>query len=142
MSFALYGLLKKTVAIGSLVGLTVETLALAPFALAYLAFLSRTGRATAAGPAMQAVLALSGVVTSVPLLFFAMAARRLRLSTLGFVQYLTPSLQFLLAVFAFGEPFSTGQLASFACIWAAVVVYVFDSLRASRQVRLEVVEPD
>ena len=88
------------------------------------------------------LLMLSGPITTVPLLFFGSAARRLRLSTMGILQYLSPSLQFLLAVLAFGESFSSAQLLSFACIWAAVLIYATDSLRAVREHRIEVVEPD
>ena len=84
---------------------------------------------------------LSGPVTTVPLLFFGAAARRLRLSTMGILQYLTPSLQFLLAVVAFKEPFSAAQLVSFACIWTAVASYTADSLRAARQARVALIEP-
>jgi len=85
---------------------------------------------------------LSGPATSIPLLLFGGAARRLQLSTLGFVQYLTPTLQFLLAVLAFGEPFSTAQIISFACIWVAILIYSIDSFRAKQQNRIEVMEPD
>ena len=85
---------------------------------------------------------LSGPVTTVPLLFFGGATRRLRLSTMGFIQYLSPSLQFLLAVLVFGEPFSSPQVLSFACIWTAILIYVLDSLRRAQQDRIEVVEPD
>jgi len=77
----------------------------------------------------------------VPLLFFAAAARRLALSTLGFIQYMTPTLQFLVAVAVFGEPFSAAQLVSFALIWAAIAIYTADSYRASRVAQLELVEP-
>ena len=79
---------------------------------------------------------------SIPLLFFGAAAKRLRLSTMGILQYLAPSLQFLLAVLAFGEPFSSVQLLSFACIWTAVLIYTLDALSAAREYRIEVVEPD
>ena len=87
------------------------------------------------------LLALSGPVTTIPLLFFAAAARKLRLSTMGIVQYLSPTLQFLLAVVAFHEPFSTAQIVSFACIWTAIAIYTADSWRAVRQDRLALLEP-
>jgi chloramphenicol-sensitive protein RarD len=86
-------------------------------------------------------LALSGPVTTVPVLFFGAAARRLRLSTMGFLQYLAPTLQFSLAVMVFGEPFSKAQIASFACIWTAIAIYTADSFHAARQARLYVEEP-
>src|SRR5690606_13979709 len=86
-----------------------------------------------AGQATQGLLVLGGLVTTVPLLLFAGAARRLSMTTLGFLQYLAPSLQFLLAVVAFSEPLSLVQLASFACIWIAVILYTLDAYRAYRR---------
>jgi chloramphenicol-sensitive protein RarD len=120
-SFSLYGFLRKTVPAGALVGLSLETMLLAPVAVAYLLVAGQVHPIGAPGD--FGLLALSGLVTSIPLLLFAAAARRLRLATLGFVQYLSPSVSFLLAVFAFGEPFGAGQLAAFLCIWIAVVLY-------------------
>ena len=142
VSFSVYGFLRKILPVGGLVGLAVETLALTPFALAYLAYLQQTDQSTATSLADYGLLALSGLVTTIPLLLFIAAARRLRLTTMGFLQYLTPTLHFLLAVVAFGEPFSRAQLLSFACIWTAVFLYSLDSLRATRRRELELVEPD
>lgn len=147
LSFSLYGLLRKTMPVAGLVGLMVETLAMTPLALLYLGYRVETGTATATDAATWGLLSLSGVITSVPLLLFVGAARRLRLSTLGILQYLSPTLQFLLAVFAFGEPFSMAQVASFLCTWAAVGLYATDALAVSRAKAsesrvLEVVEPD
>ena len=131
VSFAFYGLLRKQVAVDGLLGLFVETLLLAPAALAFIGYLAATGSSAfvTSDPAMCATLAASGVVTAVPLLLFAAAARRLRFATLGFLQYLAPTIQFLLAVFYFGEPLSTAKLAALACIWTAVAVYSLDALR-------------
>jgi chloramphenicol-sensitive protein RarD len=84
---------------------------------------------------------LGGLVTTVPLLFFGAAARRLRLSTLGMLQYLGPTLQLLLATVFFGEPFHGVKIVSFACIWTAIILYSADSLHASRQSPTAVVEP-
>lgn len=135
LSFGLYGLLRKMVAVDGLTGLFVETTALAPLAAGYLALLPwidpRSAVSSADGATWRLLLS-SGVITAVPLLCFTAAARRLRLTTLGLIQYLTPSLQFLLAVLAFGEPFSRTQLMSFACIWTAVALYTADSLRSYR----------
>lgn len=142
VSFSVYGFLRKIMPVGGLVGLAIETLALSPVALAYLLYLHETGQSTATNPADYSLLALSGLVTTIPLLLFVAAARRLRLTTLGFLQYLTPTLHFVLAVVAFGEPFSRAQLLSFGCIWTAVFVYSLDSLRATRRRELELVEPD
>jgi len=122
--------------------LTVETLVMAPLALVYLGHLAATTSHEAPGFRTLGLLMLSGPITTVPLLFFGAAARRLRLSTMGILQYLSPTLQFLLAVLAFGETFSSAQLLSFACIWTAVAIYATDSLRATRQYRIEVLEPE
>ncbi len=134
VSFAFYGLLRKTVAVDASLGLFVETLLLAPLALLLLAALEIQGQAaaTAAGVPMLLLLAVGGPVTTVPLLLFGGAARRLSMATLGFLQYLAPSLQFVLAVLVFGEPFARTQLVSFGCIWTAVALYSADSLWAYR----------
>ena len=97
-SFALYGLLRKVMPVDGMVSLAVETFVLAPFALAYLGYLAVHGQLTGHTPPAVGLLMLSGPVTTVPLLFFGAAARRLRLSTLGILQYVTPTGQFLLAV--------------------------------------------
>jgi chloramphenicol-sensitive protein RarD len=110
--------------------------------VAYLGSLGTGAHTTSNGSATLLLLMLGGPVTTVPLLFFGAAAKRLRLSTMGILQYLAPSLQFLLAVLAFGEPFSSVQLLSFACIWTAVLIYTLDALRAACEYRIEVVEPD
>jgi chloramphenicol-sensitive protein RarD len=142
LTFSLYALMRKLMPVDGLVCLTVETLAIAPFGLAYLGYLAAATSHEPLAPANLGLLMLSGPITTVPLLFFGAAARRLRLSTMGFLQYLSPTLQFLLAVLVFREPFSTVQLLSFACIWAGVLIYAFDSLRASRGYPVEVLEPD
>jgi chloramphenicol-sensitive protein RarD len=136
-----YGVLRKIMPIDALLSITVETLIIVPVALAYLAYLAATDKGTGNSAGVIALLALSGPVTTVPFLFFGAAARRLRLSTMGIIQYLSPSLQFLVAVAVFKESFSTAQFASFACIWTAVGIYVADSYRAARQARLGPVEP-
>ncbi len=141
-TFALYALMRKLVPVDGLMSLTVETLVMAPLALAYLGHLAAATSHEAPGFRTLGLLMLSGPITTVPLLFFGAAARRLRLSTMGILQYLSPTLQFLLAVLAFGEPFSSAQLLSFACIWTAIAIYATDSLRVARQYRIEVLEPD
>jgi chloramphenicol-sensitive protein RarD len=141
VTFALYGLMRKVMPVDGLVSLTVETLAMMPAALAYLGYLAATGQGEHNDPRLLGLLALSGPVTTVPLLFFGAAARRLRLSTMGILQYLSPTLQFLLAVIVFREPFATAQIVTFACIWAGIAVYTADSFRAARQARLALVEP-
>jgi chloramphenicol-sensitive protein RarD len=130
-TFGLYGLLRKTAQVGPLVGLTVETSLLLPIGLYFAAtgvWRDWAGAGTL-GFHEYKWLPLSGVVTAVPLLWFAAAAKRLRLSTLGFLQYVSPTCQFLLAIFAYGERFTPVHLASFCCIWAALLIYSADSLR-------------
>ena len=114
---------------------------MAPAALAYLGYLGATRQGAGSSLGTAGLLALSGPVTTVPLLFFGAAAKKLRLSTMGILQYLSPTLQSLLAVVAFHKPFSTAQIVSFGCIWAAIAIYTADSYRAVRQDRLALVEP-
>jgi chloramphenicol-sensitive protein RarD len=130
-SFGFYGLLRKVAPVGALTGLTVETLLLLPFAAGYLIARLATGRATflSGNSALDALLVMAGPVTAIPLLLFAAAARRLPLSTLGFLQYLSPTLQFLLAVVVYGEVFDRAKLAAFACIWTALALFAFHSVR-------------
>lgn len=141
LTFGLYGLMRKIMPVDGLVSLTVETLAMTPVALAYVGYLGATRQGAGSSLGTLGLLALSGPVTTVPLLFFGAAARQLRLSTMGILQYLSPTLQFLLAVVAFQEPFSTAQIVSFGCIWTAIAIYTADSYRAARQDRLALVEP-
>jgi chloramphenicol-sensitive protein RarD len=141
LTFGFYGLLRKIMPVDGLAGLTVETLLMTPVALAYLGYLGLTAEG-GRDLVTWLLLMLSGPVTTVPLLFFVAAARRLRLATLGILQYLAPSLQFLLAVVAFGEPFSSAQLLSFGCIWTAILIYTLDALRAAQRPAIAVLEPD
>jgi len=132
-SFGFYGLLRKLAKVEATVGLTVETGLLAPIALAYIVFLGVDGQGHffIDNLRLSLLLPLSGVVTAIPLLLFVAAARRLQLTTIGFLQYITPSLHFLLAVFLYREPFSTGQLISFLFIWAGLAVYSANAILAS-----------
>lgn len=123
-SFGTYGLMRKKVELDGLSGLFVETLLLLPLGLIALAFISASGQASFTGdPAATALLVSSGIATALPLLAFAGAARRLRLATVGFLMYLTPSLQFLIAVYVFNEPISADKLLSFVMIWTALALY-------------------
>ncbi len=137
VSFSLYGLLRKQAPVGGVVGLAVETGLLAPVALLYLVWLGGEGRLVFSrlDARTDLLLAAAGVITALPLVWFANAARRLRLSTVGILQYLSPSLQFLLAVAAFGEPFALGELASFGLIWAGLAIYTVDAVRPSSERR-------
>ena len=130
LSFSLYGLVRKLVPIGPIVGLLIETTALLPVGFAILAWAPAGETPITRGT--YGLLMLAGVITALPLLWFAAAAQRLRLTTLGFLQYLAPTCQFLLAVIVLGEPFSSAQLVAFAFIWTALAVYTVDSVRAHR----------
>ena len=137
LSFAFYGLMRKQVAVDGLLALFIETLLLAPVALTFVGYLQVTGTSVfvTSNPAMCFTLMASGVVTCGPLLLFGAAARRLRFATLGILQYLAPTIQFLLAIFLFGEPLSTTRLVALCFIWAAVAIYSIDSLRLIRSER-------
>ena len=142
VSFGTYGLLKKTVGVGAVEGLAVETAVLAPVALIYLGWLSTTGDATFAanGPGHAALIALTGVVTAVPLLFFAAAAARVPLTTLGLMQYLAPTMQFLLGVLVFSEPLGLLKLVGFCLVWAALIAFTVDLVTHVRR-QIPVAEP-
>jgi chloramphenicol-sensitive protein RarD len=133
-SFGLYGLLHKLTHVRPIAALAIETGALAPAALAYLCFATEpAGGALVTGSALaQTLLVLAGPVTALPLLWFASAARRLRLSTLGLFQYLAPTLALLLAVFLYGEPFTRAHALAFLLIWSALALYSVDALQSSR----------
>ena len=123
-SFGTYGLLRKQVPLDGLSGLFVETLLLLPLGLAALAWLSAAELSHfLAAPRTTALLVASGVITALPLLAFAGAARRLRLATLGFLMYLNPSIQFFLALLVFREPLAPTQLATFVLIWTGLALY-------------------
>ena len=125
LSFGLYGLLRKTAALGAIEGLTLETMLLAPLALGTLAWWSWQGTGGLAGhdAARLAWLVGVGPLTAVPLLLFAAGARRIPMATLGLLQYVSPTLQLLLGVWLFGEPLAGARLAGFALIWLALAVY-------------------
>ena len=127
-SFALYGLVRKQVAVGSLPGLTIESaiLLLPAAAIAGWYGLSPEGSSFGQDWWMSGLIVFSGVVTAIPLLLFALAARRMDYSTLGFIQYLSPTIVFFLGLFVFHQPLAPAKLASFVLIWIAVGVFVWD----------------
>ena len=133
-TFALYGFVRKVAPVDSLEGLFIETILLVPFAVLYLLWVQQEGSLAFGqfGVATDLLLALGGAITATPLLMFTAAARRLPYSTLGFLQYIAPSLQFLLAVLAFGEPLTTPHLVCFAAIWTALAIFTLDGWRAAR----------
>jgi chloramphenicol-sensitive protein RarD len=132
-TFALYGLVRKRAALDAVGGLLAETTLLAPVALAFLAWRGATG-AGAFGTALRPtlLLAAAGAITATPLVWFAIAVGRLRLSTVGLVQYLTPTLQFLCGVLLYREPFTPAHAAAFGLIWCSLALYTWDALARLR----------
>ena len=127
-SFGAYGAIRKVIPVGAMEGLFVETLLFFPFALTYLFWLDADGSGQfATGWTMSGLLVLSGAVTTIPLLLFTAAAKRLRLSTVGFMQFITPTGHFLLGVFLYGEAFSRTHLVTFVLIWLALALYSWAS---------------
>lgn len=126
--FTLYGVIRKQVAVGAMPGLFIETLMLFPFAIAWLGWLMTTQQASfGAGTAsLSLLLALAGPLTVVPLLMFAVAARRLTLTVIGFMQFIAPTLQFIVGIF-YGEVLTPAHLVCFGCIWAAVAIFSVDA---------------
>ncbi|MEE8215693.1 MAG: EamA family transporter RarD [Acidiferrobacterales bacterium] len=136
-SFGFYGLLRKKAGMDAILGLTVETLLLVPAALLFLGWLAFQGSAAFAhaGAKTDVLLIFAGVITAVPLVCFLRAARRLQLTTVGLMQYLAPTLNLLLAVLAYYEPFTTAHLITFVCIWIALAIYSFDAFFARHRER-------
>lgn len=133
ITFALYGLLRKVTPVGAVAGLFAETLVLAPPALAYLLYLGFHGKGAflSGPPGRDVLLAAAGAVTSIPLFCFAYGARRLRLVTVGVLQYISPTLSFLLGVFLYREPLNMTQVITFACVWTALALYTTESVMAA-----------
>ncbi|WP_038175612.1 MULTISPECIES: EamA family transporter RarD [Vibrio] len=136
-SFGCYGLLRKKVNLDAQTGLFVETLLLLPIAAIYLIGIAETATSNMAlnDTTLNLLLIAAGVITTLPLLCFTGAATRLKLSTLGFFQYIGPSLMFLLAVLVYGEAFTADKAITFAFIWSALVVFSFDGLKNNRQIK-------
>jgi len=137
LSFGGYGLLRKVGALGALEGLTLETLMLAPLATAVLAWRTVQGESVfvAGHTQMLGLLVLGGPMTAMPLLLFAAGARRIKLTTMGILQYISPSLQFVLGIWLFHEPFAPARLVGFGLIWAALLVYSVEGWMAARKPR-------
>jgi chloramphenicol-sensitive protein RarD len=138
LTFGFYGLLRKVAVLGALEGLTLETLMLAPIAAAYLAYGVWNGNGVLLqGPTTtRALLAVGGPMTAIPLLLFAAGARRIPMTTLGVLQYVSPSIVFLLSVLVFKEALQLPRLIGFALIWGALVVYSVEGLFNNRRDRL------
>lgn len=133
-SFTAYGVIRKKVAVGAMPGLFIETLLLLPLAAFWLVILLQSGTSSFwyGSVANDALLLLAGPLTVVPLLCFTVAARKLTLTALGFMQFLAPTLQFAVGV-AYGEPLPPASLACFVLIWIAVALFTWDMLRANRR---------
>ncbi len=136
LTFGMYGLVKKVAPLGSLYGLTMETGMVFLPALVFLLVEDRlgVGAYARAGLWTTILLSLTGVVTAIPLLMFASGARRVPLSTMGLLQYITPTLQFILGVFVFGESFNQARLVGFSMIWLALIVFSVESFIYWRKV--------
>lgn len=133
LAFGMYGLIRKQLSVNAVYGLFIEMLVLFPLAGAYLVYLGLTQQG-AFGPhdvRMSGLLMLGTPVTIIPLTCFVAGAKRINLSTIGFIQYLAPSITFLLAVFAFREPFGAVQMVTFGCIWVSLIIFFVDGLRAT-----------
>lgn len=135
ISFGCYGLVRKMVRVEALPGNTLECFLLVPFAAAYLAWSWSAGTSHfgATVPGLSLLLAASGVVTAVPLIAYAAAARRLKLSTLGLMQFVTPTLVFLLGTLVYDEPFGQAKFGCFIVIWAALALYARETVRLARR---------
>ncbi len=135
LSFGLYGMIRKLADVESMPGLFLETIILSPFMIAFLLWQENSGLGAFLhnGPAVDGLLLLSGVATSVPLLLFAHGARRISFITVGLLQYITPTMTFLLGCLVYGEIFRPSHVLGFTCIWLALALYTFDGLRRYRR---------
>lgn len=138
LSFGFYGYFRKTAKVQSTAGLFVETLILAPLALAYIGYsILTSGPGPHAAPTKLFLLMMTGPATAVPLLLFAFAVQRLRLTTIGMLQYIAPSMQFVMAITLFGEHLNATRLVSFGLIWLSLLVFSLDSFRQHTQKPVE-----
>jgi len=137
-SFAIYGVLRKKMHVDSLVGLLIESLIMLPVAIIYWIYFvdSTTANLAVNSSSLNFTLVMAGVVTTAPLLCFTAAAKRLTLSSLGFFQYIGPSIMFLLATFYFNEPLYMAEFVTFAFIWVALALYSFDAYRNLKSKRV------
>jgi len=136
-TFGFYGLVRKKIAIPSIPGLFVETIVLLPFALVYFYYLVDTNSSAffANDSYITLMLSLGGIITVLPLLFFNGAATRMKLTTLGFFQYIGPSLAFMVAIFIYNEPMNMDKLITFILIWVALVIFSWDAIVSKRKAK-------
>jgi chloramphenicol-sensitive protein RarD len=135
VSFTIYGVLRKSTPVDPLVGLSIETLLLTPFALAMLLYWGNLGTLhfTSQGWELDLLILFSGLVTTVPLICYGQAVKRLQLITIGFLQYISPSIALMIAIFAFREPFSLAQQVSFGLIWVGLLLFTLDAAGVGRR---------
>jgi chloramphenicol-sensitive protein RarD len=135
VTFGGYGLIRKIARVASLAGSTIETALLAPLALGYLVVLAMRGDGQLghASAGLQLLVLSTGIVTAVPLLLFSSAARQLPLSTLGFLQFVTPTVQLVLATVVYREPLADAQVIAFGAIWIGLVAFSIDQVRQARR---------
>lgn len=133
VTFAFYGLIKKVLKVDSIIGLALETVILTPFALGYVVYKMIMGTGTIIGvpPLTMIILAFAGVVTATPLVWFARGAQKVEFATIGFLQYIAPTLSLLLGIFLFKEEFNKFHLISFGFIWLALAVYTLSTFKFS-----------
>jgi chloramphenicol-sensitive protein RarD len=144
-TFGMYGLIKKTARLESMHGFSLETLVLFLPAVSFLLYrqVNGEGALVTQGAEVTLLLILAGPVTSIPLLLFGFSARRIPLSMLGFIQYIAPTLQFILGVFVYDEPFPPARLVGFSIIWLALLVYTLEGVFINRKIKSEpsLIEP-
>lgn len=141
ITFSIYGLLRKKAAVDSMPGLLIESCIMLPFALMYWCVVdTSSGNILVNSFDLNITLMLAGVVTTAPLLCFTAAARRIRYTTLGFFQYIGPSLMFLLAVLLYGESLDLSRIVTFILVWFGLLIYVYDSLRVYRKSKMFIQE--
>lgn len=132
-SFSIYGLLRKLIAVDSISGLFIESLLMAPLAIFYwMFFASDASNMIDNSTELNLLLLSAGVVTTAPLLFFTIAARRIKYSTLGFVQFIAPSIMFLLAIVVYKEPLESSRLVTFSFVWSGLILFVYSVLNRNR----------
>ncbi|MFT2092306.1 EamA family transporter RarD [Paraglaciecola sp. 2405UD69-4] len=130
LTFSCYGLLRKKIAVESMPGLFIESLIMLPFAVAFWVIAQpEHSNLLNNDIAANSLLILAGIITTVPLLCFTAAARRIRYTTLGFFQYIGPTIMFILAVGLYAEPIDSTKIFTFVCVWAALAIYIFDLVR-------------
>ena len=134
LTFGFYGYARKLIPVAAFDGLTIETVLLFPFTAGILLFwgFEGTGQFTAAHPGTDALLVLGGPITALPLALFAAGARRVRMSTLGFLQYLSPSITLMVATLVLGEPFTLTDAATFGCVWLALILVAVEGRAGAR----------